>query len=199
MGLGILFGTLAYESAILVNPKSDLLNITSLIIEIFFGIAITFTVYLYSRRNDDQNKKQQDKISNLVEKIEKIIEEQDKIRRSREIDALDKLQSRLETVRENMKLAKESNVDTPTLPDGIREIQLKIQKIVYDSMNEIKSIMDSSEDTLVSEISNPVKIICKFHSLPETSVFVHHKEVMDEIEKAMKAIKTRSDFLKSQK
>lgn len=98
IGLGLLFGAVAYQSAILVNPKSDLLNITSLIIEVGFGIAITITVYLYSKRTDEQSIKQQDKISKLVEKIEKVIEEQAKAKDERKKIALDWIKSALEFI-----------------------------------------------------------------------------------------------------
>ena len=53
--------------AYFVISNNDLPNTATLIVEIGFGIAITLTVFLYSKRQYNENKAQQEKISEFLE------------------------------------------------------------------------------------------------------------------------------------
>ncbi len=79
--IGIQFGILVFviNDGIANNRISDFPNLSTLFVEIGFGIAITITVYLFSKRMHEENKEQQNKITNMLQRIEKIEHEQQKI------------------------------------------------------------------------------------------------------------------------
>jgi len=79
--IGIPFAILVFiiNDGVANNRISDFPNLATLIVEIGFGIAITITVYLYSKRMHKENKDQQYKITKLLKRIEKIEQDQQKI------------------------------------------------------------------------------------------------------------------------
>lgn len=58
------------------SPDNDLFNATALVIEVGFGIAITWTVYVYSKKWSKESKIQQKKTEDLVIDIQKLEENQ---------------------------------------------------------------------------------------------------------------------------
>lgn len=75
VGIGIAISAIAAASWLyFIVSKNDPPNITTLIVEIGFGIAITLTVFLYSKRQHNENKAQQEKISKFLKEQNKVLQ-----------------------------------------------------------------------------------------------------------------------------
>lgn len=66
---------------VIIDNTNDLLNTTTLAAEIIFGIFISLVVYIYSKRQHDENQKMTEKVENLMDEIHKTVREEAKIRK----------------------------------------------------------------------------------------------------------------------
>ena len=70
-----------YVNFIEFTPETDLLNVTTLVLEIAFGGMITWTVYILSKKWKIENEKISEKLEALTLEVKKIVSEESQIRK----------------------------------------------------------------------------------------------------------------------
>lgn len=82
----LVFGFVAVAIAVgiaiqvIIDNTTDLLNTTTLAAEVIFGIFISLVVYIYSKRQHDENQKMIEKMEDLMDEIHKTVRDEAKIR-----------------------------------------------------------------------------------------------------------------------
>lgn len=158
-------------SVVITEDSKDLPNIATLIIEVAIGVIITWTVFVYSRKWDKENKIQQEKISNLVENIEKIekeqhntILEQENLRKKRKEWIIKQLKSMLPHFKSNLEVLEENasqyhKIRDPQHKENFESL-LKAQEELNEYYNNrLRTIINQSIDVLEPETTDALERI----------------------------------------
>lgn len=144
----VIAGIIAFLVQNIVNETTDFRNTTTLSVEIIFGIFISLVVYIYSKKMDNENKKQQKEITKLIEKQSKQLEIQASILKERQLSILGVIQSQITRIHDVIKHIK-------NLFD-LWEVEQN-PKTKQDRKNTIVSRLDSMKNYLdvqvISELS----------------------------------------------
>jgi len=152
IAFAIIFGLSAHLVNITIKlPENDLANATALVIEAGIGIAITWTVYLYSKRMHEENKKQQIN-------LQKIIEEQEQFKKRRHDFSIHTIRSYLPEIQhfidelEKKKLELIANVDDDAFLDSLsasrKYLNIAIQNIWFHVSNSLDVIEPNNIENL---------------------------------------------------
>lgn len=185
LGVAAFFGALSvFVTMMIKTPERDLFNATALVLEIGFAIAITWTVYLYSKKWNLDNQRQQNQIAELISEIKKIENRQEKIIEAQESSRQRRHDWAINTVRSAFPAMQHHLAELKPLIEGINNnpedgvtIEFKI-KAYSDAVNEIakdtKTVIEHSVDVLDPVDVKDVLWICEASSnIREIGQFRH--------------------------
>lgn len=154
----------------IINTGNDLPNITTLVLEVTIAIIITWTVFVYTKKWDYENKQQQKRISKILENIEKIekvqhnlITEQTDLNKKRKEWIIKQLKSMLPHFKSNLETL-ENNAST------YQEIHDPQQKDAFETLI-------TSQEELSEYYNNRLRIIIN------QSIGILEPEIIDALER----------------
>lgn len=145
--LSIVFSLLALLVTMMVKtPERDLFNATALVLEVGFAIAITWTVYLYSKKWKVQNDNAMKAIENVAKKLEELtkdiqdaVKEDKRIRDEIRYDFSYHLNGKLKTVITTLTSSLQMYDNYINNKDGKRDIW---KPVVYSSFNRTQHYLN---------------------------------------------------------
>jgi len=135
----------------------NLLNITTLSAEIIFGTFIALIVYVYSKRQQEENTKITNNMKNSVTKVQKIIEEQENLR----IEKKEIGEQRLSAYFEFISIFitnKEDAFEIKNSAEQLRMVTLENESIKEYASN-LDRVIDNYSDVLVPEDIRKTEIL----------------------------------------
>ena len=204
---GLAFSLLAYD--IIKTPEHDLLNASALILEGVFGLIIAWTVYVYSKKWNNDNKIQQKQIAELILEIKAIESRQQNIIE----EQMDKSKKRneyvIKQIRYKISFASDIAVSAVQLrkclsiqnvEERTREIEEAIENLPY-AIDELKNIQDLTNlyaDDIEPEDIRMILSVAKYGQI--LSKFIHEEpeylaNVLENFENKCKVFFTKFSFV----
>lgn len=162
LGFAIIFGLTAHLVNITIKlPENDLSNATALVIEAGIGIAITWTVYLYSKRMHEENKKQQ------ID-LQKIIEEQEQFKKRRRNFSIQVIRSHLPELlhiideREKKKSTLTENILDDVFVDSISTNKKYLNYVIHNISFHVSHSLDVIEPHFVESLRQLIQLVGEY-------------------------------------